>query len=135
MPIEEESVMAKKQSAAKESESKNRNRACVPGVPDQRDYLFGTLLPVPTRLPASVYLRLICSKVEDHRQLGSCVSNALIVALEFLEKKDKVALEDFTRLFIYYKKRAIEHKMNSDSGAMIRDVIRTPAYRLSNIFQ
>jgi C1A family cysteine protease len=46
-------------------------------------------------------------------------------ALEFLERKDKVAFEDFSRLFIYYNERAIEHTIKSDSGAMIRDGIKT----------
>jgi C1A family cysteine protease len=65
--------------------------------------------------------------VEDQGQLGSCTANALAGALEFLERKDKVSFEDFSRLFIYYDERAVEHTIKSDSGAMIRDGIKTLA--------
>jgi C1A family cysteine protease len=48
-------------------------------------------------------------------------------ALEFLECKDKVPFQDFSRLFIYYNERALEHSITSDSGAMLRDGIKTLA--------
>ncbi len=99
----------------------------VPDIPDQRDYLLSAVLKVPARLPAKVDLRPLCSKVEDQGQLGSCTANALAGALEFLERKDKVPYLDFSRLFIYYNERVLEHSVNSDSGAMIRDGIKTLA--------
>jgi C1A family cysteine protease len=99
----------------------------VPDVPDQRDYLLKAVLKVPARLPPSVDLRPLCPKVEDQGQLGSCTANALAGAIEFLERKDKVPFKDFSRLFIYYNERVLEHTVNSDSGAMIRDGIKTMA--------
>jgi C1A family cysteine protease len=42
-----------------------------------------------------------------------------------LEKKDKVSFVDMSRLFIYYNERVIEHSVDSDSGAMIRDGIKS----------
>ncbi len=99
----------------------------LPDVPDQRDYLFSAVLKVPARLPRSVDLRPLCSKVEDQGDLGSCTANALAGALEFLERKDKIPYQDFSRLFIYYNERTLEHTINSDSGAMIRDGIKTLA--------
>ena len=99
----------------------------VPDVPDQRDYLLSAILKVPARLPGKVDLRPLCSKVEDQGNLGSCTANALVGAIELLENKDKVSFADFSRLFIYYNERAIEHTINSDSGAMIRDGIKTMA--------
>ena len=99
----------------------------VPDVPDQRDYLLSAVLRIPAKLPRKVDLRPFCSKIEDQGELGSCTANALAGALEFLEKKDNVAFEDFSRLFIYYNERAIEHSIQSDSGAMIRDGIKTLA--------
>lgn len=112
--------------SAKSGRSK-RNYGWVPDIPDQRDYLLSAILPIPAKLPASVDLRSACSTVEDQAQLGSCTANALVGALECLEKKDKVHFEDFSRLFIYYNERAIEHTIKSDSGAMIRDGIKTLA--------
>jgi C1A family cysteine protease len=100
----------------------------VPDVPDQRDYLLKAVLKIPAKLPTSVDLSKGCSKVEDQGDLGSCTANALAGALEFLERKDKVRpFEDFSRLFVYYNERVIEHTVRSDSGAMLRDGIKTLA--------
>jgi C1A family cysteine protease len=89
--------------------------------------MFSAVLRVPVRLPRSVDLRYLCSRVEDQGQLGSCTGNALAGALEFLERKDKVSFVDFSRLFIYYNERLIEHTTKADAGAMIRDGIKTLA--------
>jgi C1A family cysteine protease len=111
--------------------TRERGKKCLygwlPDVPDQRDYLLSAVLRVPAKLPKSVDLRTTCSPVEDQGQLGSCTANALAGALEYLERKDQVTFEDFSRLFIYYNERAIEHTIHSDSGAMIRDGIKTLA--------
>ena len=120
-------MVAKNVAAVKKVKMKNNRYGWVPDVPDQRDYLLKAILRVPAKLPGKVDLRPLCSKVEDQGNLGSCTANALAGALEFLERKDKVAFEDFSRLFIYYNERAIEHSVASDSGAMIRDGIKTLA--------
>ena len=109
------------------SKVKKSGYGWVPDVPDQRDYLYRAVRRVPAKLSSSVDLRPLCSPVEDQGQLGSCTANALAGALEFLEKKDNAVFTDFSRLFIYYNERAIEHTMQSDSGAMIRDGIKTLA--------
>jgi len=44
-----------------------------------------------------------------------------------LERKDKVSFLDFSRLFIYYNERVIGHSTKYDSGAMLRDGIKTLA--------
>ncbi len=99
----------------------------VPDLPDRRDFLYGAVRPVPAVLPPSVDLRSICSPVENQGQLGSCTANALVGALEFLERKDKVPFVDLSRLFIYFNERVIEHSAKSDSGAMLRDGMKTLA--------
>ena len=95
-----------------------------PDIPDQRDYKYKK---VKVALPTKVDLRTQCSPVEDQGQLGSCTANALVGALEFLELKNKVSFSDLSRLFVYYNERLIENTVNSDSGAMIRDGIKTLA--------
>jgi len=97
----------------------------VPDLPDQRDYLFSAVRPVPPTLLPHIDLRPLCSKIEDQGNLGSCTANALAGALEFLEIKDRVDFADLSRLFIYYNERVIEHSVKSDAGAMIRDGIKT----------
>ncbi len=99
----------------------------VPDIPDNRDFMFRKVYRIPAKLPRSVDLRPQCSKVEDQGQLGSCTANALAGATEFLLIKDKKPYADLSRLFIYYNERVIEHTVNQDSGAMIRDGIKTLA--------
>ena len=97
----------------------------VPDLPDHRDIVYSAVRAVPAALPLSTDLRATCPPIEDQGQLGSCTANALAGALEFLEIKDKVPLVDLSRLFIYYNERVIEHSVKSDSGAQIRDGIKT----------
>jgi len=59
--------------------------------------------------------------------LGSCTANALAGALGFLEMKDGLPGLAFSRLYIYYNERVINGTVNSDSGAPIRDGIKTLA--------
>ena len=97
----------------------------LPDIPDNRDHLYGALHLVPAKLPKMADLRPGCPPVEEQKELGSCTANALAGALEFLMMKDKVPFSDMSRLFIYYNERAIEHTVKTDSGAMIRDGIKT----------
>ena len=99
----------------------------VPDLPDHRDFLFAARHALPARLPVSVDLRPTCSPVEDQGQLGSCTANALAGALEFLEDKDGIRFTDVSRLFIYYNERIVEHTVQTDSGAMLRDGIKVLA--------
>ena len=89
-------------SATRRKTAKNSGYGWVPDLPDHRDFMYSAVLRVPARLPRSMDLRYLCSRVEDQGQLGSCTGNALAGALEFLERKDKVSFVDFSRLFLYY---------------------------------
>jgi C1A family cysteine protease len=97
----------------------------LPDLPDHRDYIYSAPKPVMAKLPSKVDLRTKCPKVYDQGQLGSCTANAIGAAFEFELIKQKA--KDFipSRLFIYYNERVIEHSVNSDSGAMIRDGIKS----------
>jgi C1A family cysteine protease len=99
----------------------------LPDLPDHRDLVYAQIARPLAVLPPSVDLRPTCAPVEDQGQLGSCTANALVGALEFLEIKDGMKLVDLSRLFIYYDERVIEHTVKSDSGAQIRDGIKTLA--------
>jgi C1A family cysteine protease len=95
-------------------------------LPDGRDFMYGAPAEVVTKLPESVDLRPGCPPVYDQGQLGSCTANAIGGALEFAQIKEKQA-NPFTpsRLFIYYNERVIEHTVDSDSGAQIRDGVKS----------
>ena len=118
---------ARKAVSQKNGGTKGKSYGWVPDLPDYRDYLYSAVRPVPLTLPLRVDLRHGCSSVEDQGSLGSCTANALAGALEFLEIKNKVHFADLSRLFIYYNERVIEHSVRSDSGAMLRDGIKTLA--------
>src|SRR5882672_7429720 len=99
----------------------------VPDLPDHRDLVYSAPAAFITALPTAVDLRLQCPPVYDQGQLGSCTGNAIAGAIEFGRLKQKVS--DFvpSRLFIYYNERVVEHTVNSDSGAQIRDGMKVVA--------
>jgi C1A family cysteine protease len=99
----------------------------IPDIPDRRDYLYAAYRRVLPAIPDRVDLTPLCSKVENQGALGSCTANALAGVLEFLEMKDGVTFEDFSRLFIYYNERVLLGTVATDSGAMLRDGIKTLA--------
>ena len=99
----------------------------IPDLPDHRDHLYAAPMEVVAKLPAKADLRPQCPPVYDQGQLGSCTANAIGAAFEFGLLKEKKA--DFmpSRLFIYYNERAMEGTVKSDSGAQIRDGIKSIA--------
>src|SRR5438132_13725034 len=54
-------------------------------------------------------------------------SKALVGAHEFLELKYDARYVDLSRLFVYYNERAIEGTVKQDSGAFLRDGIKSLA--------
>lgn len=101
----------------------------IPDLPDHRDKLYEQLAPIVEmeKLPSSVDLRPKCSPVQNQGDLGSCTANALAGNVDFLKKQSLKKVLDFSRLFIYYNERVITHTVNADSGAMLRDGIKTLA--------
>ena len=98
----------------------------VRDLPDQRDFLYSAPVANMAALPPKMDLRLECPKtVYDQGQLGSCTANAIAGALEF--DRIKQSLPDFipSRLFIYYNERVMENTVGTDSGAQIRDGIKS----------
>ena len=109
--------------------SRNTRRyGWLPDLPDQRDHIYAAPPPVLMTLPSQVDLRDGCPKeIYEQGKLGSCTANAIGAAFEF--DKIKQGLVDFmpSRLFIYYNERVIGNTVECDSGAQIRDGIKTVA--------
>lgn len=100
----------------------------IPDIPDQRDYLYAAPVVALAALPSQVDLRAQCPPVYDQGQLGSCTANGIGAAMQFERIKRKMTPEFVpSRLFIYYNEREMENTINSDSGAMIRDGIKSVA--------
>ena len=91
---------------------------------DERDTIY-KLPAKDVALPPAVSLVPNCPPVYDQGQLGSCTANAIAAAIEF--ERIKQALADWTpsRLFIYYNERDMEGTTDQDSGAEIRDGIKS----------
>ena len=106
---------------------KIRRYGWIPDQPDLRDHLYAAPSQFLTALPPRADLRRRCPPVYNQGALGSCTANAIGGAIEFDQMKQKLSVFVPSRLFIYYNERVIEHTVRSDSGAQIRDGIKTVA--------
>jgi C1A family cysteine protease len=98
-----------------------------PDLPDGRDFLYAAPAATVAALPEKVDLRGQCPPVYDQGQLGSCTANAIGAALEFEQLRQREAAFTPSRLFIYYNERKIEGTVRSDSGAQLRDGVKSVA--------
>ncbi len=106
---------------------KIRRYGWIPDQPDQRDHLYAAPPQFLAALPPRTDLRRRCPPVYNQGALGSCTANAIGAAIEFERMKQKLSVFIPSRLFIYYNERVIEHTVRSDSGAQLRDGIKTVA--------
>ena len=74
----------------------------------------------------NIDLRINMPNIYTQGSLGSCTANAIAGAYEYIQiiQKNKSIFTP-SRLFIYYNERNIENTINLDSGAQIRDGIKT----------
>jgi|SRR5579871_3483688 len=107
-------------------QARKRTYGWVPDLPDHRDRWYAAPYR-PEKLPQKVDLHALCPPVYDQGDLGSCTANAVAAALDFERKRQKLQFISPSRLFIYYNERVIENSVASDSGAMLRDGIKTVA--------
>lgn len=98
----------------------------LPDLPDHRDHVYAAPLRALGKLPATADLRAQCPPVLDQGALGACTAHAIGNAHRFDQIKQG-AKNSFlpSRLFIYYNERALEHTLDEDAGAQIRDGIKT----------
>jgi C1A family cysteine protease len=100
--------------------------------PDSRDYSIdheavrAMFAGLPKVLPPSADLRPYSIPVMDQGNLGSCTANALDAMVGYFYEKAGTA-KDFrgARLFNYFYARKLEGTVSYDSGATIRDIVKT----------
>jgi C1A family cysteine protease len=94
---------------------------------DNRDLKYKGLFK-PIKLPPSVDLRNNFKLPEpyDQGEIGSCTANSLAFAYQYEEIKQN-NIDSFmpSRLFIYYNERELEGTEKEDSGASLRDGMKT----------
>ena len=96
----------------------------IPDLPDFRDHIFkGQTAPI--ELPTFVDLRSSDADIYDQGNLNSCTANAIAGMFQFVNKKNGGT--DFlpSRLFIYYNERDYEYSVTRDSGAFLRDGMKS----------
>lgn len=97
----------------------------IADLPDARDHIYAAAPEILAQLPPKVDLTANCPPVYDQGELGSCTANAIAAALEFDRMRQELDVFIPSRLFIYYNERVMEGTTNSDSGAQIRDGIKS----------
>jgi C1A family cysteine protease len=97
---------------------------------DSRDLKYALSMEpaqVAQAAPLVSDLRGSCSPIENQGQTSSCTGHAIVGALEYDEIVQGETLIPLSRLFVYYNERLVEGMEFADSGACIRDGIKTIA--------
>ena len=97
----------------------------IPDLPDHRDFLLSLPPVTADQIPAKVDLRENDSPIFNQGNLGSCTAQAIAAAYIFNLKKQQEELFVPSRLFIYYNERRMINTVKQDSGAMLRDGIKS----------
>ena len=97
----------------------------IPDLPDHRDLYFSMIPKDLKVLPTAVDLRSQCPAVYNQGSLGSCTANATAGALHFTNAELKREIFVPSRLYIYYNTRVLQGTVNQDSGASIRNSIKS----------
>jgi len=97
-----------------------------PDLPDFRDRVV-----VPNQEHRRSVLKSCDLRPKDHfpiynqGKLGSCTANAICAAVHYDQIKQGLAAFGPSRLFVYYNERAMEGTIGEDSGATIRDGMKS----------
>lgn len=99
-------------------------------LPDKRDSMveYGVIknVEIDKVQNTGIDLRSNCPPVYNQGKLGSCTANGIAAVYQFDEMKQNKNIDFMpSRLFIYYNERKMEGTINSDSGASIRDGIKS----------
>lgn len=101
-----------------------RKYGWVKDRPDERDLCYAKAQPHYS-FPASVDLRDNMPPIWDQGQLGSCTSFGIARSLQYAQNKAGLPSFEPSHLFIYYNERWEEGTISQDSGAAIRDGIKS----------
>lgn len=96
----------------------------TPDTPDHRDVIF-KLPKKLKKLPTQVDLRSNDVVVFDQGSLGSCTANAISTAFIYNLVKQEETMFVPSRLFIYYNTRLLEGNIDRDSGATLRNTVKS----------
>lgn len=108
-------------------EIQHKKYGWVRDIPDNRDcYYMPNFFKHSFGEDRPTDLRVHCPGIYTQGSLGSCTANAIAAAYEFNEIKDNEKnIFIPSRLFIYYNERNMEGTVGYDSGAQLRDGIKS----------
>lgn len=94
---------------------------------DPRDEVYYPKAETVLARPKEVNLVNKMPPVYDQGNLGSCTANAINGVVQYLNMKQYGTIGSWipSRLFVYYNERVMLDTVNEDSGAMIRDGIKS----------
>ena len=90
---------------------------------DNRDYRFVSKLDSEELTP--IDLRPSCPSVFDQGNLGSCTACATTTMVQFVRRKQNLVDWAPSPLFTYYTTRKIEKTVKQDSGATVRNALKS----------
>lgn len=94
-------------------------------LPDVRDKCFSVKRGNYKQIKSKIDLREMMPPVYDQGSLGSCTANAICSAFQFDQMDQRLPVFNPSRLFLYYNERKAEGTQDYDSGASIRDGIKS----------
>lgn len=112
-------------SSIKPMATRNHGYGWIPDIHDARDLKYAVSGPVTKNLPLKVDLRANLPPVYAQGPIGSCTAQSVSAAFHFCQTKQKLYNFAPSRLFTYYVTRDLEGTVNEDSGAMLRDTIKS----------
>jgi C1A family cysteine protease len=101
------------------------NLGCLKDKPDPRDFKF--LKTVHWTQLSPIDLRPLCPKVRSQGPIGSCTAFGTTQLFDFIRRKNKLVSWLPSPLFTYYATRKLRNLENEDSGASIRDALKSSA--------
>jgi C1A family cysteine protease len=97
----------------------------IPDKLDNRDKYIKFKDKHYNNLKPKIDLRDSFDNIYDQGKLNSCTSNAICGAFIYDQKKKQLPSFEPSRMFLYYNYRLIKHNTEQDSGASIRNSLKT----------
>jgi C1A family cysteine protease len=101
------------------------NLGCIKDEPDPRDFKF--LKTTHWTELSPIDLRPFCPPVRAQGHIGSCTAFASTQLFDFIRKKNKLVNWKPSPLFTYYATRKFANLQDQDSGASVREALKSTA--------
>ena len=101
------------------------NLGCIKDKPDPRDFKF--LKTTHWTELSPIDLRPFCPPVRAQGHIGSCTAFASTQLFDFVRKKNKLVNWKPSPLFTYYATRKFANLQDQDSGASVREALKSTA--------